>query len=264
VALTRPEGSRGHDAPVLGAAVGRALAVAPAAPGWVVAGTAALAAALVVGRRSWRVLAHVSTIVHEGAHAVAALLVRRRLRGVRLHSDASGVALSHGRPRGPGMVATAAAGYLGPALLGVGAAALLAAGRPAAVLWSVLVALALLLVQLRTWFGLGSVLATAGVLAAVTGWAPPPAQSAAAHLLVWFLPLAGLRDVRGLARARSRGVRTSDADQLARLTGVPAPAWVALFALVSLAALALVAWWSLEPPAWSPPPARPTPSAGGG
>ncbi len=226
--------------------VERLTATAPPAPGWVVVATAALAVLLVAHRRSWPVLAHVSTIVHEGAHALAALLARRRLRGIRLHSDASGVALSHGPVRGPGMVATAAAGYLGPPLLAVGAAAVLHAGRPAAVLWGVLAALALLLVQLRTWFGLWSVLATGAVLAAVTGWAPPAAHAAAAHLLVWFLPLAGLRDVAGLRRARRAGARGTDADQLARLTGLPAPLWVAAFAAVSLAALGLVAWWSLE------------------
>jgi len=213
----------------------------------VVLATGALAMALVGSPRSWRVLAHVSTIVHEGAHALAALVTGRRLRGIRLHSDASGVALSHGRPRGVGMVVTAAAGYLGPAALGVGAAAVLLAGRPGAVLWSVLAALALLLVQVRTWFGLWSVAATAVVLAVVTWWAPPPAQLGAAHLLVWFLPLAGLRDVAGLARVRWSGVRTTDVDQLARLTGLPAPAWVTGFAAVSLGALGLVAWWSLAP-----------------
>lgn len=255
-----------------------ATATAPPAPAWVVAATGAAALAAVLWHRSWAVLAHVSTIAHEGAHAVAALLARRRLRGIRLHSDASGVALSHGRTRGPGMVLTAAAGYLGPAALGVGAGALLALGRPAAVLWGVLAALALLLVQLRTWFGLWSVLVTGAVLAAVTGWAPPPVQAAAAHLLVWFLPLAGLRDLAGLRRARRRGVRTSDADQLAALTGLPAAAWVAVFALLSLAALALVAWWSLPSPTtpttpwtltspWTPttpvPGARTAPGAAG-
>lgn len=218
------------------------------APAWVVLGTALLALGGVASARAWRVLAHVSTIAHEGAHVVVAVLTGRRLRGVRLHSDASGVALSRGRPGGPGMVLTAAAGYLGPAAVGLGAGALLRLGLPAAALWAVLGALALLLVQVRTLFGVWSVLASAAVLAAVTVWAPPLAQSAAAHLLVWFLPLAGLRDVAGLRRARRAGSRTTDADQLARLTGVPALVWVAVFALLSCAALALLAWWSIGPP----------------
>lgn len=243
----------------LGRTAERALAVAPPAPGWLVLATGVLAVAAVVARRSWRVLAHVSTIVHEGAHAVAALLARRRLRGIRLHSDASGVALSAGRPDGPGMVLTAAAGYCGPALAGVAAGALLGTGRPSAVLWAALVGLALVLVQLRTWFGLWSVLASAVVVAAVTGWGPALAQAAAAQLLVWFLPLAGLRDVVGLTRARRRGVRTSDADQLARLTRVPAELWVVLFTAISLGALALVARWSLAPLA----PSGWWPAAGG-
>ena len=36
------------------------------------------------------------TIAHEGGHAVAALLTGRRLRGIRLHSDTSGLTLSAG------------------------------------------------------------------------------------------------------------------------------------------------------------------------
>lgn len=241
-------------------AVSAVTAVAAPPPAGVVLATGALAVLAVCSRRSWGVLAHVSTIVHEGAHALAALATGRRLRGIRLHSDASGLALSAGRPHGAGMVVTAAAGYLGPALVAVGAGALLREGRPLAVLWAVLVAL--VLVQVRTWFGLWSVLATGTVIAAATGWAPAAVQGAAAQLLTWFLPLAGVRDVAGLRRARRTGVRTSDADQLARLTGVPAPVWVAAFALVSLGALALVAWWSLEPHVTMPASALPR-GAGG-
>ncbi|MDO3398399.1 M50 family metallopeptidase, partial [Nocardioides sp. SOB44] len=64
-----------------------------------------------------------------GGPAVVGVLVGRRLLGIRLHSDTSGVTLSRGRPRGPGMVAMLAAGYLAPAVVGLGAALLLADGR---------------------------------------------------------------------------------------------------------------------------------------
>jgi len=225
----------------------RATATAPEPPLWLVLGAAALALAGVLSRPVWPRLRHLVTIAHEGAHGVAAALTGRRLRGIRLHSDTSGVAVSSGPVRGPGMVLTAAAGYPGPALVGLGAAALLAAGRPAAVLWVVLAALALLLVQIRNWFGLWSVLVTGTGVLAVTWWAPPLAQSAAAHLLTWFLLLAAPRPVAELSRARRSGrARDSDADQLARLTPLPGGAWVALFALVCLAALGLGGSWLLR------------------
>ena len=60
------------------------------------------------------------------------------------------------------MVATAAAGYVGPALVGLGAACLLARGYAVGVLWALLVLLALLLLQIRNFFGLWSVLVAGG------------------------------------------------------------------------------------------------------
>jgi hypothetical protein len=138
---------------------------------------AALALLAVWLRPAWRRTRHVVTIAHEGAHGVVAALSGRRLAGIRLHSDTSGLTLSKGRPRGPGMVATAAAGYVGPALLGLGAALLLSTGRSVAVLWLLLLLLALLLLQIRNLFGLWSVLVTGAALLAVSWWLPDTAQA---------------------------------------------------------------------------------------
>ncbi len=204
----------------------------------VVAGTAVVAAVLVLLPRTWRTTRHVVTIVHEGAHGVAALGTGRRLSGIRLHSDTSGVTVSVGRPRGPGMVLTTAAGYVGPALLGLGAAALLAGGHAVALLWAVLVLLALLLVQVRNWFGLWSVLVSVAVVLVVSELLPGQAQSAFAYLLTWFLLLSAPRPVLELqAERRRRRSSTSDADQLARLTGLPGLVWVGVFLAVTVGAL---------------------------
>ncbi len=212
----------------------------------VVAGTAVVAAVLVLLPRTWRVTRHVVTIVHEGAHGVAALLTGRRLSGIRLHSDTSGVTVSVGRPRGPGMVLTSAAGYVGPALLGLGAAALLAAGHAVALLWAVLVLLALLLVQIRNWFGLWSVLVSGAVVLVVSELLPGQAQSAFAYLLAWFLLLSAPRPVLELqAERRRRRSSTSDADQLARLTGLPGLVWVGMFLAVTAGALVQGGRWLL-------------------
>lgn len=211
-----------------------------------VAASALLAAALVVLPGAWPVARHVVTIVHEGAHGVAAMLTGRRLVGIRLHSDTSGLTVSRGRPRGPGMVLTLAAGYPGPALAGLGAAATLATGRPLAVLWGSLLLLALLLLQVRNLFGLWSVLASGAALVALTRWADDDAQVAAAYALTWFLLLAAPRPVVELQRERRRRrTRTSDADQLARLTRVPGVVWIALFGATTLGCLALGGWWLL-------------------
>lgn len=198
-----------------------------------------LAGAIVVYLPTWQTARHVVTIAHEASHGIAALLSGRRLSGIRLHSDTSGVTVSSGRTGGPGMIVTAAAGYIGPALIGLAGALVLSAGYALAVLWGALVLLALLLIQIRNWFGLWSVLVTGAGVFAVTWWAPEATQSAFAYLLVWFLLIASPRPVFELQRERTRRRATSsDADQLGRLTFLPATVWVGLFALVTLGALA--------------------------
>jgi hypothetical protein len=212
----------------------------------VVVATALGALTLVVVPSLWRLARHVVTIAHEGAHGVAALVTGRSLAGIRLHSDTSGLTVSRGRPRGPGMVLTAFAGYVGPALLGLGAAYLLHHQHALAVLWLGLVLLALLLLQIRNFFGLWSVGVAAVGLFAVTWWGSGAVQSAAAYAGTWLLLLAAPRPVLELQALRRRGrARTSDADQLARLTGVPGLVWVGVFLVVTLGCLLLGAGWLL-------------------
>jgi len=216
-----------------------------------VAATAALALALVVVPGVWAVTRHVSTIVHEAGHALAALVTGRRLAGIRLHSDSSGVTVSVGRPRGPGMVLMLAAGYPAPALLGLAAAALLSAGHVVPLLWLLVGLLAAMLVLVRNWFGAWSVLVSGGVVFAVTWWLPETMQAGFGYAVTWFLLLAAPREVLGLyaarrGRAGRRGTRTTDADQLARLTHLAAGVWVAAFFLVSLAGSAAGAWLLLS------------------
>jgi len=186
----------------------RALAGQPAPPPPVVLGLAVVAAVLVLAPVAWPRTRHVVTLAHEGAHGLAAVLTGRRLAGIRLHSDTSGLTVSSGRPRGLGMVVTLAAGYLGPGLFGLGAAFLLGAGHAVDVLWLVLVLLVLLLVQIRNWFGFCSVLVTGTVLLAASWWLPDRGQSVLAYLVTWFLLMAAPRPVLELAaQRRRRGVR---------------------------------------------------------
>ena len=218
----------------------RVSAVAPAPALGLVVGAAALALALTSVPSLWHRTRHLATIAHEGAHGVAALLSGRRLAGIRLHSDTSGLTISKGRASGIGMVATAAAGYPGPALLGLGAALMLARGLAVGVLWALLVLLALLLLQIRNFFGLWSVLVAGAGLFAVTWWAPAEVQLVVAYVVTWFLLLAAPRPVLELQGLRRRGhARSSDADVLARLTRVPGLVWVGLFLVLTVGCLVL-------------------------
>ncbi len=203
---------------------------------------AALAAAVLVTGLpwTWRIARHALTIAHEGSHALAALATGRQLAGIRVHSDTSGLTVSRGRPTGVGMVLTALAGYVGPAVVGVGGAFLLGSGHPLAVLWSAVVLLALVLLQIRNFYGLYAVLVAGVSVFAVSWWGSADWQSFAAYVGVWFLLVASPRAVLELQLQRRRGRgSSSDADVLARLTRLPGVVWVGVFLLVTLACLLL-------------------------
>ncbi len=218
----------------------RVSAVTPPPDAATALATGLLAAALLLWPPAWRVARHAVTVVHEGGHALVALASGRSLAGIRLHSDSSGLTLSRGRARGPGMVATLLAGYPAPGVLGVAVAWVVGTGHAVGALWGLLALLALLLLQIRNLYGLWVVLASGVALGAVTWWGDATVQAAAASATTWFLLLAAPRGVLGLARARSGGrARDSDPDQLARVTGVPAAPWVALMLLATLGCLVL-------------------------
>lgn len=199
---------------------------------------AVVGAALALLPWGWALGRHVVTLVHEAGHALVALLTGRRLNGVRLHRDTSGTTTSVGRPTGPGMVATAAAGYLAPSTLGLGLLALVWLDRTAWALWMALAVVVGVLVLIRDGFGL-LVVVLAGTAVAFLVWRTADAvQGFAALTIAAFLLVGGPRTTVELwsSRRRSRS-RTSDADVLARLTRVPAGVWNAAFVGVTGSAL---------------------------
>ncbi|HEY4465420.1 MAG TPA: M50 family metallopeptidase [Streptosporangiaceae bacterium] len=221
-------------------------ATSPALPTWIAAVTAAAAVIIVGTQRAWHVSRNVVTLAHEGGHAVVSIATGRRLDGIRLHSDTSGVTSSRGKASGIGIVLTTAAGYVTPSLLGLGAAWLVAARHTTALLWLSLLLLAAAFIAIRNAFGFVAVLATAAVVYAISRFASVAAQEAFAYLFAWFLLFGGVRPIFELQRRRRRGrAMTSDADQLARLTGVPGGAWVAVFALIAVVALVIGGRWLL-------------------
>jgi hypothetical protein len=138
------------------------------------------------------------------------------------------------------MVTMLLAGYLGSAVVGLGAVALLIAGHSLGLLWLFVILLALLLVQIRNFYGFVLVVGCAVVLILVSWYLPATMQSGLAYVLTWTLLLAAPKPVLELIRQR-RGGRAphSDADQLARLTRVPAGLWVGGFLIVNCAGLVL-------------------------
>ncbi|MBX7269153.1 M50 family metallopeptidase [Micromonospora sp. Llam7] len=216
----------------------RLLGAQPDPPPLLVVLTGLAALLVVLTRLPWRIARNAITIAHEGGHALVAVLTGRKLRGIRLHSDTSGLTLSAGHPTGPGMVLTLLAGYLAPPLVGLGGAWLLAGNRITLLLWVAVALLLAMLIMIRNVFGMLSLLVTGGVVLAVSWYATPQVQAAFAWTCVWFLLLGGVRPVVELQRLRSRrGMPASDADQLAGITPFPAFFWVVLFGLVNLVVL---------------------------
>ncbi len=216
----------------------RLLGAQPEPPPLLVLITGLVALAVVLTRLPWRIGRNAITIAHEGGHALAALLTGRKLRGIRLHSDTSGLTLSAGRPTGPGMALTLLAGYLAPSLVGLAGAGLLGGNRITLLLWVAVVLLLAMLVMIRNVFGVISIVATTGVVLGVSWYTSPEVQAAFAYTGVWFLLIGGVRPV-GELQALRRGGRMphSDADQLAGLTGLPGIFWVGLFGVVNLLVL---------------------------
>ncbi|MEU0572231.1 M50 family metallopeptidase [Nonomuraea sp. NPDC005983] len=205
---------------------------------WVVVVSALVALAIVSFGVTWHLSRGLITIAHEGGHALMALLTRRKLEGIRLHSDTSGVTVTRGRPTGPGMVLTALAGYLAPSLLGLAAAWLTEQGRITLLIWTVLLFLVCMLLLIRNLYGALILLATGGAVFALSMYAPSKMQQVVALVAVWFLLFGGVRPIIELQRKRRRRqARDSDADQLARLTFLPGGFYVFFFLLVAAASV---------------------------
>ncbi|MEV1026842.1 M50 family metallopeptidase [Streptomyces sp. NPDC050264] len=214
---------------------------------WVVIATGVVALAAIVPHTVWRLSRNAITIAHEGGHGLIALLMGRRLDGIRLHSDTSGLTVSRGKPTGLGMILTAVAGYTAPPLLGLGGAALLATGHITLLLWLATVLLVAMLLMIRNAYGVLTVVITGGAFLLVSWLAGPQVQAAFAYAVVWFLLLGGVRPAFELQGKRRRGgAGDSDADQLSRLTHVPAGMWLFFFHAVSLCSLLGGGRWLLD------------------
>ena len=214
---------------------------------WVLA-VGAAAVVLTWSPLGYRLVRHLATLLHEAGHAIVGVLVGRKLRGIRLHSDTSGLTVSRGKPAGPGMVATLLAGYPAPAVVGLAGAWLVSAGYAAGMLWALVLLWALMLVFIRNFYGLWVILVTGVGVAVLSSTASAEILSITAYLMVWSLLLVAPRAVVELQRSRrrQRSSTSSDADQLARLTRIPAGFWIAVFWLICAGCLVLGGWLLLD------------------
>jgi hypothetical protein len=180
----------------------------------------------------WRLARHISVIAHEGAHALAGWSVGRKVVHVKLNGDATGETRTDGPKTGPGRILTSFAGYLGPSLFGLAAAALLAHHQVKMVLIVAGVALFVVLTQVRNSFGFISVLLNGALIILILRDGNLEVQTIAAYALSWFLLLSGVRWVL------MHGTGAGDAGNLRDITRIPRFVWAALW----LAGTVLALW----------------------
>lgn len=222
----------------------RSTSVQPPLPEMWVLGVGIAALVLTWSPFGYRLVRHLATLLHEAGHALVGVLVGRKLSGIKLHSDTSGLTLSRGKPTGPGMVLTLLAGYPAPAIVGLAGAWLVSTGYAAGMLWALVLLCAAMLVFIRNFYGLWVVVVTGAGVAVLSWTASGEIISIAAYLMVWSLLLIAPRAVLDLhrGRRRQRSRTRSDADQLAGLTRLPAGFWIAVFWLISVACLLTGGW----------------------
>ncbi len=199
----------------------------------VVYGAIGLGALAVAVPMLWRWTQLFSTFVHESGHAFMALLTGRAVEAVRIFRRGGGCTLFSGA-RGPADVLVFAAGYSAPPLTGLGLIAAVDQGiRPRTVLLVVIFLVVVMVTLSANVTGFVIMALTLGALALLLHRAGPVSQLTALLAAAWFLILAGLYKAVELFWVINQ-TDTDDASTLAKLTGIPAEAWVTLFCVLAL------------------------------
>lgn len=200
----------------------------------------------------WRVARQASTIIHEMGHVLAAWVTGRRVSGIKLHSDTSGVTVSRGRAQGPGLLVTFLAGYPAPGLLALGMVWLATSGHSGAALTVYQAVLLLALLLSRNAVGILSCLLAVLSTGLIWWHNDPEIVGYTVVALGVFYALSGVRGTLDVCRvhltSRSRSAAAvvgTDASQAAkawRLLPVPSWLWLFLFLMVSGASAGGVVW----------------------
>lgn len=185
---------------------------------------------LVAIRPTWITLRHGVTIIHEMGHVTVGRLFGRRVDGISLHTDTSGLTISAGKPYGLGVLMTYLAGYTAPPAVGLGLTWGAVNGYSGLSLLGLLVILICAFWLVRNLWGV----VTISLSLAATGyifWRGHADEITTTVVLVaMFLLLSGIRggfDLWAVHHAGEGG--TSDASMAARHSLIPATVWVYAF-----------------------------------
>jgi Peptidase M50B-like len=178
----------------------------------------------------WNVLWPVSTMAHEGAHAVVGSAMGRKITRMEIRLD-GGDTTHEGDPGTLFRFPVTFAGYFGPSAFGIGAAELIRIGHIVAVLWIGLLGLLPVLYLARRSLGIILVSAAVAALLLVLGGGSLGTQVVTAYAVTWFLLGSGLRVLN------IRGNDSGDAAALKTMTGLPQWFWLPFWLTGTVAAL---------------------------
>jgi hypothetical protein len=198
------------------------------APTSVMLGVGALVAVILPA--TWSIARHWDVMAHEGSHAFFGAVFGMKVDYVHLNKDATGLTMLRGEKRRfiPTFI-----GYLGSSVCGLGAAKLISIGHSVAVLWIALVLLAVLLLLVRTLFGIASIVLSGVLVYAIARYAGVGSEVITAYAIAWLLLLAGPRTVFVY------WADAGDAANLAQMTRLGKPLWPLLWLAGGVAAVVL-------------------------
>ena len=192
--------------------------------------------AVVVLNFFWALLQHGMVMAHEGGHAAVGALLFRKVDGIGAERGRRCYSPSR-TPGGWATFSSTSPVTWGPACIGLAAAKLIELGHIVIVLWLTLFLLALVLIVVRTAFGVVAVVVAGGLVFVIVRYASLSAQIVAAYAIAWFLLLSGVR------RILERGVDTGDGQALSDLTWIPRFVWFLLWLVGTLTAVAAGGKW---------------------
>jgi hypothetical protein len=189
-----------------------------------------LAAGLTLVPVLWLASRHMYTIAHEGGHAFMGSAMGRRVTSVSMNMKGEGVTKTSGAGA-VRVLLTSFFGYLASSAFGVGAAKLISMGNSVAVLWLLVLGLALLLLVADGYFARFCIAGAAVLLFLAARYAALGAQLAIVYGVTWFLL------VSGVAVSIRHWKTSGDAKNLKDQTHLPRVLWSLLWLIGCAAAL---------------------------
>ena len=185
----------------------------------------------------WPIARHINVMAHEGAHALAAILLGFALETVILRRETGETTYKAARGAVLRLITVGFIGYLGPSLFGLAAAKLIETGRVVTVLWLLIMMLVLLFFFIGRSLGMISVPVAIVLLVLVTRNAHAWLEEVVIYGLTWLLLLDGVRI------AVAHGAKASDAVTLGGRTHIHPRFWSLLWIAGTVLAVLIGGKW---------------------